>query len=102
MSFKTLIDLSGQKYGRLTVLKRGMNDNSGKVRWICKCDCGNEKLLRSNDIRSGKIVSCGCYMKEVVRNINITHNMNPSHQLYRNRKTQSMGGQPNGNQMQGM
>lgn len=59
-----LIDLTGQKFGRLTVLKRG--DNLGRdVAWICKCDCGNEKLIRGADLRSGKTKSCGCLQREV-------------------------------------
>lgn len=58
------IDLSGQKFGRLTVIKENGRDASNKIMWLCKCDCGNEKTIRGNDLRSGKILSCGCYQQE--------------------------------------
>lgn len=60
-----LIDLTGQKFGRLTVLYKD-NDrktNSGSY-WICKCECGKEKSVRSSSLRRGEIVSCGCYRME--------------------------------------
>ena len=58
-----LIDLSGQRFGRLTVLNRA--PNHGKVvMWHCKCDCGVEKDVRGNLLRSGKTQSCGCFHKE--------------------------------------
>lgn len=59
-----LIDLTGQKFGRLTVIKRG--ENIGKnVAWICKCQCGKEKLIRGTDLKQGKTKSCGCLQREV-------------------------------------
>ncbi len=36
-----VIDLTGRKFNRLTVVKRGENDKKGGTRWWCKCDCGN-------------------------------------------------------------
>lgn len=50
----------GKKYGKLTVIKR-MHNVNGKVKYLCKCDCGNEKVVYAADLRNGKIVSCGCY-----------------------------------------
>lgn len=54
------LNLSGQKFGMLTVIKRGENDNRNRIRFICKCDCGNEALITLYKLRSGGIKSCGC------------------------------------------
>ena len=55
-------DLTGQKFGQLTVIKRGENDKYNKARWWCKCDCGNPKLVLviSNNLTNGNTKSCGC------------------------------------------
>lgn len=56
----TLIDLSGQVFGRLTVISRAENDKTGKTKWICMCTCGNIKHVLSNSLRTGRSRSCGC------------------------------------------
>lgn len=58
------IDMTGQKYGRLTVLHE---DTDFKGKWVCQCDCGNIVSIRGYDIRSGKTQSCGCLRNERVR-----------------------------------
>lgn len=60
-------DLTGQVFGRLTVVERGPNDKSGKARWYCKCSCGNEEmpLINGASLTRGLTKSCGCYKKEV-------------------------------------
>lgn len=57
-----LIDLTGEKFGNLTVIGRGENSKDGHVRWKCKCDCGKikEKPVSAQDLKNGKVVSCGC------------------------------------------
>lgn len=57
-------DLTGKKYGRWTVIKYVGFVNSN-YRWLCRCDCGTEKIVSSNTFRSGKSVSCGCYAREL-------------------------------------
>lgn len=52
-------DLTGQRFGRLTVIKQAPN-KAAKVAWLCKCDCGNEKRIQSGHLKSGSIQSCGC------------------------------------------
>lgn len=64
----TVKDITGQKFGKLTVLNRAGSDNSKKALWLCKCECGNEKILRGSDLISGKIKSCGCYKTECLSN----------------------------------
>ena len=58
------VDLAGQKFGRLTVIKRVKNNKNGKIQWLCKCDCGNEKIIVGNSLKSGLIKSCGCLRSE--------------------------------------
>ena len=60
-----LIDLTGQRFGRLVVLKR--SDKSGEhheAYWKCKCDCGNYTTVIGSDLRSGHTQSCGCLGNE--------------------------------------
>ena len=54
-----LIDLTGQRFGMLTVLRRAESRN-GKVCWTCRCDCGKMVDVAANNLRSGHTVSCGC------------------------------------------
>ena len=67
-----LIDLTGQRFGRLTVVSRAEN-RGNQTRWLCKCDCGNEKIIAGNALKSGVTLSCGCYHKEVTGKIRRTH-----------------------------
>ena len=62
-----ILDLTNQRFGKLIVISRAekpINSKSTSVFWLCKCDCGNEKIISSNVLRSGKAKSCGCYNKE--------------------------------------
>lgn len=60
------IDLTGQKFGRLTVIERAKNYKSGQSRWLCKCNCGNEKVIGATNLRRGYTKSCGCLSKETM------------------------------------
>lgn len=59
------IDLQGQRFGRLVVIKRAENIH-GKVAWVCKCDCGNIKTTLAKSLRAGTTSSCGCLHKEIL------------------------------------
>lgn len=59
------IDLTGQKYGRLTILNRAPNSRQG-VMWNCLCDCGNQTQVSTRALRSGNTKSCGCLHRELV------------------------------------
>ncbi|MHA2403287.1 MAG: AP2 domain-containing protein, partial [Candidatus Kariarchaeaceae archaeon] len=52
-------DLSGQRFERLVVLDFAYIKNH-KAWWNCKCDCGNITQVPAGDLRSGKVISCGC------------------------------------------
>lgn len=57
-------DLTGQTFGRLTVLGRG--EHKGRHRlWSCRCTCGAEKDVLGFNLKSGITTSCGCYRREV-------------------------------------
>lgn len=58
------IDLTGKKFGRLTVLSRNLYVKSKRVHWNCRCDCGNTCVVDANALRSGNTQSCGCLQKE--------------------------------------
>lgn len=61
-------DLTGKSFGRLTVIRRVQNDKHGKAHWLCKCTCGNEKVIAGTNI--GKDTwSCGCFHKEQISKI---------------------------------
>lgn len=63
-----IIDLTGQRFGKLVVIKRAPNKNK-RTMWLCKCDCGNEVEVRSDQLRGGITKSCGCLHIEQVKNI---------------------------------
>lgn len=58
------LDLTGQRFGRLTVIERQANDKHGKTRWLCKCDCGNITIVDSHHLQSRNTKSCGCMKQE--------------------------------------
>ena len=60
----TLIDMLGQKFGRLTVIERATNTKEGRAQWKCRCDCGNELIVTGKHLRSGNTKSCGCLQKD--------------------------------------
>lgn len=57
-------DITGERFGRLLVI--GRTHNIGKdTAWLCKCDCGNYKSVRTSGLKTGDYVSCGCKRKEL-------------------------------------
>lgn len=55
-----LIDMTGKRFGRLTVLRLDPNQSGSEARWICRCDCGSEVSISGNHLRKGRTKSCGC------------------------------------------
>lgn len=71
-----LIDLTGCRFGRLTVIKRSEQKKGCRnAVWTCKCDCGNEVDVRSTLLRKGETKSCGCYRSDYWRDRKTTHGM---------------------------
>lgn len=69
-----LKDLTGQRFGRLTVLKRV--ENIGRqTAWLCQCECGSTKIVTGSNLHGGKARSCGCLWNEIVPNRNREANL---------------------------
>lgn len=59
-------DLTGQRFGRLTVIKEADKRKSGRVTWTCLCDCEEKKDIIAFNLKSGATKSCGCLQRERV------------------------------------
>lgn len=74
-----IIDLTGKKFERLTVVSEGdyyISPKGAKVkRWICKCECGNTIQANTTQLRNGNVKSCGCYMREKAKKNHVVHGM---------------------------
>lgn len=55
-----MIDLTGNKYGNLTVIGYAGKSGSGKARWLCECDCGRKTIVVGANLKRGDTKSCGC------------------------------------------
>jgi hypothetical protein len=78
------IDLTGKRFGRLTVLRRAKNkvyaNGQAFTAWECLCDCGGHIVAISSNLRAGRTKSCGCLLKEALVKhgeiINLKHGQN--------------------------
>ena len=78
-----VIDMTGQKYGKLYIIERAENDKHGKAQWLCQCDCGSEpKIINGSAIRKGLVVSCGCNKKEKLNQYNLNHTIDETGKVY--------------------
>ena len=79
-----LIDLTGQVFGRLTVIGRvGSTMHGAHAKWVCKCQCGNEVVVVGNNLRTGNTQSCGCLGNAVGRRYAVQ--ANTKHGMYHTR-----------------
>lgn len=69
------IDLTGQKFGRLTVIKKVGSSKNKSVLWLCKCDCGSEIVVTSNNLRTGNSKSCGCLATDIRKKLCTKHGL---------------------------
>lgn len=73
-----VINLIGQRFGRLIVVDRAENDRHNKAMWLCRCDCGKDAVILGSSLNRGKTRSCGCLQKEsasIQAKRNETHGM---------------------------
>ena len=77
-----LIDLTGQRFERLTVLERNGNTPNREVRWLCRCVCGQETTVTGGELRRNGVQSCGCLSKDVHTTHGLAPRKNP-HPMYR-------------------
>lgn len=68
-----LIDLSGQRFARWSVLAQSGNTSRGGALWLARCDCGTERVVLGTDLRNGKSQSCGCLRTERTGSLRRTH-----------------------------
>lgn len=67
-------DLLNQRFGRLFVVSQSGRDKWGQALWLCKCDCGNERIVTGGNLRTrGEKNSCGCSKTERIRIESTTH-----------------------------
>lgn len=79
---KRFVDLTGQKFGRLTVKGFHGKDKYSHNLWLCVCDCGNVTITETGALKQGKASSCGCYQVESTIQRHTTHGKTHS-RLYR-------------------
>ena len=70
-----MIEMTGKKIGRLTVINRVDNAKDGTAMWRCKCICGKETVVSGKNLRNGHIKSCGCLQRENTSAANRKHSM---------------------------
>ncbi|MEI6821039.1 MAG: hypothetical protein WCL51_03835, partial [Bacteroidota bacterium] len=69
------IDLTGNKYGRLEVLRPYQTNAEGRLYYTCKCECENETNVRADLLKRGTTKSCGCLKKEAEALSAVTHGL---------------------------
>lgn len=70
-----MVDLTGQIFNRLTVLRVDTKRKSKNKYWICQCSCGNIKSIQHSNLVSGLTQSCGCLHKEKISHTLIGQNL---------------------------
>jgi len=70
------INITGLTFGRLTVLSESdLRTKDGKVKWLCRCSCGIEKIISGKELRNGDSRSCGCLERETLLKRNTKHGL---------------------------
>lgn len=80
-----LIDLTGERFGRLTVLKQAGKNKHRQLQWHCLCDCGSPTIALGFVLRKGEKQSCGCLKRESIAAVNLSHGMSrtPIYRIWR-------------------
>ena len=60
------VDMIGRRFGRLLIISEDKRDRQGIIYYKCRCDCGNEKIIKGTSIRAGITKSCGCYNRDII------------------------------------
>lgn len=63
------IDLTGQKFGRWSVVERAGSRKQGGHNWLCECECGGRAVVFGGNLRSGTSTNCGCIRKDTLRSM---------------------------------
>ena len=71
---RDLVNIIGQRFGRLIVVSFvGKINKSQRNYWRCKCDCGKRVTASGDNLKKGRVASCGCLRREVIKTRSITH-----------------------------
>ena len=73
------LELAGQPVGRLLVLYECGRSKGKRVLWKCRCDCGNECIVSSDQLKTQRTQSCGCLHRDRVRECKTIHGLNTKH-----------------------
>jgi hypothetical protein len=74
-----LINLTGKRFGKWTVIERAESVRGGQAKWLCNCSCGNKGVVASAKLRGGDSKSCGCLKNELLSKRVTTHGLGGSH-----------------------
>lgn len=66
-------DLTNSKSGKLTVLSIHSRDKHGHIKWLCRCNCGNEAIVLSDNLIRNHTTSCGCERTRINSEVHKTH-----------------------------
>ena len=88
MPNSTFLDITGNVYGRLTVLERAPSVNA-RTMWKCRCECGAEVVIQGAHIRSGSTKSCGCLAKDNLRRVQVFSKRGTTHGMSHTREYKS-------------
>lgn len=80
------INLVGKRFGRLSVIQRTKAKSKSSSYWLCLCDCGRNSIVAGCKLKSGNIVSCGCYRRENAHLFHRIHGMANKSLTYRSWK----------------
>lgn len=67
-----VLDLLGKRFGKLLVIQRKENSRHKEAMWLCKCDCGGEKVAYGMRLKSGMTDNCGCASKKKTHGLSTT------------------------------
>ena len=90
MGIKTDVSkIIGQRFGRLTIIGDAGQNGRRVTQVLTRCDCGSEKILLLQTLKSGLVISCGCYNREKSTKNATTHGMNrtPLHKMWKGMKS---------------
>lgn len=69
------LDLTGMKFGRLTVIRTASREHARPTKWLCLCECGKETTVTVQRLRNGTTKSCGCLRADTLRSISTRHGL---------------------------
>jgi hypothetical protein len=75
-------ELTGKRFGRLTVTRFSHVDLRGRTQWVCRCDCGTVKTFGSSALNQEHSISCGCKCREFLSALSKTHGMTESAEFH--------------------